>query len=385
LTVLYLSDVYFPRVNGVSTSIATFRRELELRGVAVPLLCPGYSGRGEAGIARPAEARLVRLDGFRVPFDPEDRWVPARRFRAAESRLPAFDLVHVQTPFAAHRAGVDLARRRGVPVVETYHTYFEHYFEHYLPFLPAGLCRRLARRLTCKAAGELDHMVVPSTAMRSALAAYGVTTPMSVLPTGIRPETLGGGDGAGFRARHGIAADRPVLVHIGRIGHEKNLVLLLAAFRRVEALPSALLVVAGEGPARSELQRRATRLGLDGHLLWLGYLDRERELGGCYRAGDAFVFSSKTETQGLVLLEAMALGVPVVALAEMGTRDLLAERRGALVAEDDPDNFAARCIELLRDPILRARLAAEGPLVAADWSAAQMAGRLEALYRKLLA
>ena len=149
MTVLYLSDVYFPRVNGVSTSIATFRRELELRGVAVPLLCPGYSGRGEAGIARPAEARLVRLDGFRVPFDPEDRWVPARRFRAAESRLPAFDLVHVQTPFAAHRAGVDLARRRGVPVVETYHTYFEHYFEHYLPFLPAGLCRRLARRLIC--------------------------------------------------------------------------------------------------------------------------------------------------------------------------------------------------------------------------------------------
>lgn len=351
----------------------------------MPLLCPGYSGRSEAGIARPAEARLVRLDGFRVPFDPEDRWVPARRFRAAESRLPAFDLVHVQTPFAAHRAGVDLARHRGVPVVETYHTYFEHYFEHYLPFLPAGLCRRLARRLTCRAAGELDHLVVPSTAMRSALAAYGVTTAMTVLPTGIRGDALGG-DGPAFRARHGIAADRPVLVHIGRIGHEKNLVLLLAAFRRVvQALPSALLVVAGEGPARADLQRQATRLGLDGHLLWLGYLDRERELGGCYRAGDAFVFTSKTETQGLVLLEAMALGVPVVALAEMGTRDLLAERRGALVAADDPADFAAQCLAVLRDPILRARLAAEGPLVAADWSAAQMAGRLEALYSKLLA
>lgn len=153
----------------------------------------------------------------------------------------------------------------------------------------------------------------------------------------------------------------------------------------MQPLPSALLVVAGEGPARADLQRQATRLGLDGHLLWLGYLDRERELGGCYRAGDAFVFTSKTETQGLVLLEAMALGVPVVALAEMGTRDLLAERRGALVAADDPADFAAQCLAVLRDPILRARLAAEGPLVAADWSAAQMAGRLEALYSKLLA
>ena len=92
--------------------------------------------------------------------------MPARRFLAAEARLPAFDLVHIQTPFAAHRAGVDLARRRGVPVLETYHTYFEHYFEHYLPFLPAGFCRRIARRLTRKAARELDQMVVPSTAMR---------------------------------------------------------------------------------------------------------------------------------------------------------------------------------------------------------------------------
>lgn len=385
---LYLSDVYFPRVNGVSTSIATFRRELERRGVAVPLLCPGYASRPAGGIERPAEERLVRIHGFRVPFDPEDRWVPARRFRAAGNRLPAFDLIHIQTPFAAHRAGVDLARRRGVPVVETYHTYFEHYFEHYLPYLPARVCRRIARRLTCKAARELDHMVVPSTAMRGALAAYGVATPMSVLPTGIRIDALGDpavADGAAFRLRHGIAAERPVLVHIGRIGHEKNLRFLLQAFARVvRALPEAMLVIAGEGPAKAELERFAGAAGLASHLLWLGYLDRERELAGCYRAGDAFVFTSKTETQGLVLLEAMALGVPVVALAEMGTRDLLAERRGALVAEDDLEDLAAKCLQVLRDPALRARLAAEGPVVAAGWSAAHMAGRLEALYRALL-
>ncbi len=399
LAVLYLSDVYFPRVNGVSTSIATFRRELVQRGVDVPLLCPGYGGDGiERAPASPADrpaspgrsaSKIVRLAGFRVPFDPEDRWVPARRFRAAAANTPDFDhldLVHIQTPFAAHRAGVDLARRRGVPVVETYHTYFEHYFEHYLPFLPAGLCRRIARRLTRKAARELDRMVVPSTAMRDALGAYGVTTPMSVIPTGFRPGSMGAGDGARFRTRHAIAADRPVLVHVGRIGHEKNLLFLLQAFERVvRTLPSALLIVAGEGPARAELQRAASALGLNGHLLWLGYLDRERELADCYRGGDAFVFTSKTETQGLVLLEAMALGVPVVALAEMGTRDLLLEGRGALVAEDDLDDFAGKCLEVLRDPALRARLASEGPLVAADWSAGRMAERLEGLYDQMLA
>lgn len=330
----------------------------------------------------------MRLAGFRVPFDPEDRWVPARRFRAATAHAPDFDhldLIHIQTPFAAHRAGVDLARRRGVPVVETYHTYFEHYFEHYLPFLPASVCRRLARRLTLRAARELDRMVVPSTAMRDALGEYGVTTPMSVIPTGIRPDAMGVGDGARFRARHAIASDRPVLVHVGRIGHEKNLLFLLRAFAQVvRALPTALLVIAGEGPARAELQRAASALGLDGHLLWLGYLDRERELADCYCGGDAFVFTSKTETQGLVLLEAMALGVPVVALAEMGTRDLLLERRGARVAEENVEDFAGHCLELLRDPALRSRLAEEGPRVAAEWSAGRMAELLEELYREML-
>jgi len=293
--------------------------------------------------------------------------------------------VHIQTPFSAHRAGVEIARRRGVPVLETYHTYFEHYFEHYLPLLPAPLCRRLARRLTLRASRELDQMVVPSTAMRSALLDYGVTTPLTVLPTGVQRESLGGGDGARFRARHSIAVDRPVLVHVGRIGHEKNLRFLLHAFARVvRALPTALLVVAGEGPARAELQREVGVIGLGDHLLWLGYLDRERELADCYRGGDAFVFTSKTETQGLVLLEAMALGVPVVALAEMGTCDLLRERRGALVAADDLGDFAGNCLALLRDPELRARLAAEGPLLAAEWSAERMAERLEALYVAVL-
>ena len=228
-------------------------------------------------------------------------------------------------------------------------------------------------------------MVVPSTAMRAALLEYGVTTPMTVVPTGIRRDAMGAGDGARFRARHAIATDRPVLVHVGRIGHEKNLRFLLRAFELVvRKLPSALLVVAGEGPARAELRRLAGALGLDGNLLWLGYLDRERELADCYRGGDAFVFASKTETQGLVLLEAMALGIPVVALAEMGTRDLLCERRGALVAENDLGDFAGKCLEVLRDPLLRARLAAEGPRLAAEWSAEKMAERLEALYRGML-
>ncbi|HSM50551.1 MAG TPA: glycosyltransferase, partial [Thermoanaerobaculia bacterium] len=351
---------------------------LPSRGVDAPLLCPAY-GRGEK-----PEPGVHRIRSRFVPFDPEDRLPVRRALRRAARELAAegLDLVHVQTPFVAHYDGVRLARRLGVPVVESYHTYFEQYLEHYLPFLPAPPLRRLARALTRSQARAVDRLIVPSSAMREVLAVYGVQTPMTVLPTGVRLDELAGGDGAAFRAAHGIAPDQRLLVHVGRMGHEKNVGFLLevAACLR-ELFPDLVLVLAGEGPALPALRRQAEELGLGRSVRWIGYLDRQGPLLDCYRAGDAFVFASRTETQGLVLLEAMALGVPVVSTAEMGTRDLLAAGRGALVAREEVREFSAAVARVLTDRQLARRLAAEGPEVAGAWSAAAMADRLVAIYR----
>jgi glycosyltransferase involved in cell wall biosynthesis len=227
--------------------------------------------------------------------------------------------------------------------------------------------------------------VVPSRAFDQALGALGLTAPRTVVPTGLAPDELGEGDGARFRAAHGIAAGRPVAVHVGRVAHEKNIGFLLEVAARVQrTLPGFLLVVAGEGPARPALERRARALGLDGHVLFVGYLDRRAALADCYRAGDCFVFASRTETQGLVLLEAMSLGVPVVALAEQGTAELLAAGRGARVPRDDVAEFAAAVSDLLRDEAARSRLGREGRELARSWSAAALAGRLIGVYRELL-
>jgi len=324
---------------------------------------------------------VLRVAGRRVPFDPEDRWVPAGRLLAAARGAGRCDLVHVQTPFSAHRAGVALARERGLPVVETYHTHFERYFEHYAPYLPAPAARALARALARRQGREVDLLIVPSTAMRQVLCGYGVRAPIEVLPTGLPEGAFRAGDGARFRAAHGIAPGRPTLVHVGRLGHEKNVGFLLDALARLRAArPDVLLVVAGEGPARAALARRIAREGLAPHVLLLGYLDRELALADCYRAGDAFVFASRTETQGLVLLEAMAQGVPVVALAELGTADLLAAGRGALVPRDDATDFAAACARLLGDAALRRRLGTEALSLAALYSGRAMAERLARLW-----
>ncbi len=380
MRILMVSDVSFPRVNGVSTSIATFRQSLAEIGHETTLVAPAYPGAG-------AEADVIRIPSRAVPRDPEDRLMSRGRVVALAGLLAprGFDIVHVHTPFVAHYAGITLARRLGLPVVETYHTFFEEYLHHYLPLLPRAVTRFVARRGSAAQCAQVDALIVPTGQMLSVLRGYGIGTRAEVLPTGIDLERFRGGDGAAFRRRHGIAADRPVLTHISRVAHEKNIDFVLEALTRVRReVPDVLLVIAGEGPALEHLRRLAARLGLDGHVLFVGYLDRAQELLDCYRAGDAFVFASRTETQGLVLLEALALGVPVISTAVLGTAEVLAGARGALIAPDEVAGFAAAVTRVLTDAALRARLAAAAPADAAAWSAAAMAERLVALYHEVI-
>jgi len=381
MRILMVSDVSFPRVNGVSTSIATFRQSLAELGHESTLIAPAYPA------APPAEPGVIRIPSRAVPRDPEDRMMSRGRVVALAADLAprGFDIVHVHTPFVAHYAGIALARRLGVPVVETYHTFFEEYLHHYVPLLPRRATRFLARRFSVSQCADVDALIVPTGQMLAVLRGYGVAARAEVLPTGIDLGRFRGGDGAAFRRRHGIDAKRPVLVHISRVAHEKNIDFVLEALVRVRRdVPDVLLVIAGEGPALAHLERLATRLGLDGHVLFVGYLDRERALLDCYRAGDAFVFASRTETQGLVLLEALALGVPVVSTAVLGTAEVLKGAAGALVAPDDVDGFAAAVTRVLTDGALRQRLAAAAPADAAAWSAGAMAERLVGLYRDVL-
>jgi 1,2-diacylglycerol 3-alpha-glucosyltransferase len=143
-------------------------------------------------------------------------------------------------------------------------------------------------------------------------------------------------------------------------------------------------VIAGEGPAREALRAQVAALGLTQHVYFAGYLDRDTELLDCYAAADAFVFASRTETPGLVLLEAMAQGAPVVSTAELGTRSILVPESGALVVAEEREAFAAAVVRVLREPGLREELASRGRAYARTWSSAGMARRLKGLYAQLL-
>jgi glycosyltransferase involved in cell wall biosynthesis len=382
MRVLFVSDVYFPRVNGVSTSIRTFRADLAREGVESILVAPEYPG------APPdEEPGILRVPSGRVPRDPEDRRFlggPLRQALGPELAAQV-DLVHIHTPFIAHYAATRFARRFGLPVVATYHTFFEDYLHHYVPVLPRRVGRFIARHFTLSQCDDVAALVSPSAQMRDALLAYGVTTPLEVLPTGLPAESFVRGNGARFRERFGLPADRSLLLYVGRVAHEKNIDFLLRAFVRVRAQqPGAVFVIAGEGPAREHLQRLAHELGIGAQVRFIGYLNRATELPDCYAAGDVFVFASRTETQGLVLLEAMAQGTPLVSTAELGTRSILTPTSGAFVSTEDEGAFAAAVGEALaldKAHPRRAQLRAH----AETWASQAMARRLVSFYERVCA
>lgn len=382
MRVLFISDVYFPRVNGVSTSIRTFRQDLARRGIETLLLAPEYEGQPQ-----PEEHGVIRVPAGRVPRDPEDRRLRWRALiRALEALRPRdIDLVHIQTPFVAHYAGTRFARRARLPCIETYHTFFEEYVHHYVPALPRAAGRALARALTRAQCRDVRALIAPSEPLRRWLLQYGIRTPVHVVPTGLPADRFTPGVGQRFRDHARLPAGRPLVTYIGRVAHEKNVEFLLRMFVRVrEAVPRAMLVIAGEGPARESLRRLAAALDLERDVHFAGYLDRDTMLLDCYAAAAVFVFASRTETQGLVLLEAMAQGAPIVSTAELGTRSILLPGCGALVVEEQVGAFSAAVIRVLREQALASALSQRGRSYARAWSSAAMAGRLADLYRSVL-
>ena len=371
-----VSDVYFPRINGVSTSIRTFAKALVPLGHRVVLVAPDYGPEMREEQAKRdkefgPDFEVIRLPARTIFFDPEDRLMQGSALKRAFEVLAhrRWDVVHVHTPFRAHTLGVRVGRACSAPVVETYHTYFEEYVAHYLPWCPPPITRLLARRLSRKLCGEVDHLIVPTSEMETVLRNYGIDTPASVLPTGIDLAEFTGGDRAAFRARHGFANDQPVVATVSRLAIEKNIAFLIDVVQRlVPEFPALRFVIAGEGPDAARLRRLARERGLDAHIVFLGNLDRRTTLLDCYRGADAFLFASPTETQGLVLIEAMALGVPIVSTAVMGTATVLRDARSALIGPEEVEGFATQVARVLRDADLRASLSAEGPRDAAAWS-----------------
>jgi glycosyltransferase involved in cell wall biosynthesis len=382
MNILFISDVFFPRVNGVSTSINTFATELRALGHQVTLIAPSYTDEDKQ------EEWIVRVPSHKIYFDPEDRLMNFGKLKALLPwiRDKHFDVIHIHTPFTAHYVGIHFGKKLDIPVVETYHTFFEDYLHHYLPFIPQFISRKLARTISRRQCNAVDGIVSPSKPMLDVLKQYGIKTPAEVVATGLDDSSFASVDGEHFRMSHDIPLAQPMLLFVGRVAHEKNIGFLLEMHvELIKKHPDALLVITGEGPAEESIKHSIDKLGISNKVRMIGYLDRSHELIACYKAADIFVFASKSETQGLVLLEAMAQGTAVVAIAELGTKSILIEGEGVLIAKDDINDFADKVSVLLSDAPKRQMIGEKGRQYAQEkWGAGVLAKKVAKFYKSTI-
>ena len=381
MKILFISDVYFPRVNGVSTSIRTFVEQMQKLGHEVHLIAPDYN------VETVDESWIKRVPARSIYFDPEDKLM---KYGEAMKLLPSlhnenYDMIHIHTPFVAHYLGLVFSRKLNIPCIETYHTFFEDYLHHYLPWMPQFMARGIARMISKRQCNAVSAIVAPSKPMLDVLRSYGVKAEAQVIPTGLQDHSFEQADGKAFRKKYGIDPDRSMLLYVGRVAFEKNIDFLLwMAKVLVDERPDILLVITGEGPAEASLHKLTKTLGLDNNVMFIGYLDRNTELNACYQSADVFVFASKSETQGLVILEAMAQGTPVVAIAELGTASILIHGCGALIATESTLDFSEKVHHLLIYPEERLAHGCSAKEYALEkWTAKVQAERMLDFYEQL--
>ncbi|MGA8534907.1 MAG: glycosyltransferase, partial [Candidatus Tumulicola sp.] len=309
----FFTEVYRPVVNGVVASIDTLAEGLRERGHDVYCFAPRVPGYEET-------SPVFRMPSLPLPRTPYRLTLPLVSRRNLNTVIKRLSLVHVHSPFVTGWMGMRYARRYGMPLVYTYHTQLEAY-AHYVPFEP-NATRYAASQLTRTFANLTDAVVVPTPAMATRLRSLGVTVRLEVVPTGIDVRAFGAGrrDEA-LRIRAGARRGDRLVLCVSRLAKEKNLELLFEALALVNDA-SLRVVIAGDGPARQELEDRARECGVAERTRFLGIVARD-QLPDLYASCDAFCMPSTSETQGLVQAEALAAGAHVIAADAPQNRDVL--------------------------------------------------------------
>jgi 1,2-diacylglycerol 3-alpha-glucosyltransferase len=279
-------------------------------------------------------------------------------------------------------AGQYAARRLRLPLVFTHHTMYSEYV-HYVPLVSQRFSGEVVTRYTVRYCNRCSLIIAPSHATRAFLVTQGVRAPIEVLPTaGIELDRFATLNPSWVRPAYGIPPDAPLLITVGRLGREKRFEVLLMAFSdAARGGPERLLVVGG-GAQETELRRVAEALEIADQVIFTGPLEHDRVLD-CYAAADVFVFASPTETQGLVVIEAMAAGLPVVAVGAGGVAETVADGETGLLTELDPRALGAAIRRMLDDPGLRQRCAASGRRAAQAYAITEIVHRLVGLYRQV--
>ncbi|HBH46949.1 MAG: hypothetical protein A2445_03025 [Candidatus Jacksonbacteria bacterium RIFOXYC2_FULL_44_29] len=383
----YFTDTYLPATHGVAVSIESFRHKLEAKGHEIYIYAPQSPGYVDKN------SRVTRFKSLKIIENPELRYafnlLPVKQsfLKLTNFKL---DLVHAQTPFSLGVLAKIFAERQLIPLIYTHHTHYPEYAKAY--FREKILLPHLAKVYSTWFANLCDGVIAPSLAIKKMLKGYGVKdkVPIYVLPTGICVEhfTKKVSAEAQLQLRHklGIKPDAKVLISVGRIGKEKNFDFLLNAYREMRRLqPGLVLLLIGDGSYLPKLKENAKNLGISDSVIFTGLVPHD-DIPKYYQMADLFLFASLTDTQGIVVLEAMAAGLPVVALKCDVFLDIIkSNHNGFLVNTASPRVFADKVLALLKTPKEYHQFVSAAVDTAKHFSEESVANRLISIYEEQLA
>lgn len=386
MRILIFQDTFHPKVDGVVVSTNLFIDELHRLGHDVRLVVPRHPRDKTEYPDHVWTVPSIRFDWIYPGTCLGKFWAGNLAERIAQFKP---QLVHSMTEFTlGHFLATYWKNRLNLPRIHTFHTLWHEYL-FYIPLVPVALTRLWMRWAAPRAVRKrLRYIVAPSECMAESIRTDWAVGdfPIAVIPTGLDIDKFKAMDGDRFRAKYKIGAEERVVLYLGRLGDEKNTDLVVSSMAELKRRGETQLrfVIAGDGPASyvKGLKQRAEAMGMS-DIVWTGIV-RGQDWLDCYGAADLFLFPSVTETQGLVVLEALAAGVPVVTVEAMGPAQTMAGEKGGLFAANDPVDFADKAQALLSDEVLYAQKRKEALDLASSFSIEQRAHDLLGVYDHVL-
>ena len=370
------TDSYSPLTNGVTISTQSTVDAIRKLGHDVYVIAPSHPRHKDT------EQKIYRLASVEF-FTPDARWAMQLPQKSLlEAVRIDFDVIHGHSGGPISLLGWELAQVKGIPFVYTYHTLWSKY-THYV--MQGKLISPRMVEASSKITGNLcDFIIAPTERVKKELVSYGIHRDIKVLPTGIDLASYAKVPKGYIREKLGIAKNAKILLSVSRLGKEKSVDFLLHSFVRIHAKhPNTVLVLAGSGPERRSLRKLAKDLGIQDSVYFLGVI-RHTVIPKVYADADIFVFASQTETQGMVILEAIATGLPVVVVQDAAYKGFVLNNKNGFSVRKNYDSFAAAVDKLLTDKNLYTAFSKHAKETASKYSIDATAKYLEQVYNRLI-
>jgi glycosyltransferase involved in cell wall biosynthesis len=393
MKILYVTDQYWPTVTGVSVSVDSFKSELEKMGHTVYIFTSDYPNAEEFDRKRKTK-NLYRFKSAPILVNKDNRLVVISERKKIHKLIDQInpDIIHLQTEFTLCKMCKAYARKKKYPIVITAHTNWEDFIHIYIPLLPTKFLRYWSRHYLRSVFKHIDVVVTPTSLMELLLHLYFIKNPVRIIPTGIEvqpkskrkiKEDIPTANKAVVK-KYPILKNKEFLLFAGRMGKEKNIEFAIDAFENLKnEFNNLMFLIVGDGPEIENLKQYVKDKCLEERIIFTGFIDR-KNLNDYYKSAAVFCFPSKTESQGLVVLEAMAQGTPVVAIGKMGTREVMGGDNGGFMVDDDIHEFTMKVKMLLNNKKLYRKKSKEAYHHAGKWSLASMAEKMDKLYKSVL-